>query len=105
MQGHNEVAPVARSKFGVPMLEPEVIRKQKYCIEESTCDIVETFGTSRSHSALPAVILRPLVTGRQGNCSPLVTPLPPCTWCYHAKIALYRICPTEHTLHLFFELL
>jgi len=26
------------------MFEPEVLRKQRYCIEESTCDIV---GTSR----------------------------------------------------------
>jgi len=37
------------------MFEPEVFRKQMYCIEESTCDIVETFR-------------------RTGNCVPL-TPL------------------------------
>jgi len=32
-----------RSKFGAPMIESEVFRKQMYCIEESTCDIVGTF--------------------------------------------------------------
>jgi len=37
------MAPGARSKFGVPMFEPEVFRKQMYCIEESTCDTVGTF--------------------------------------------------------------
>ena len=29
--------------FGVPMFEFDVFRKQMYCIEESTCDIVVTF--------------------------------------------------------------
>jgi len=28
--------------FGAPMFEPEVFRKQMYCIEESTGDIVGT---------------------------------------------------------------
>jgi len=37
------MAPVARSKFGASMFEFEVFRKQKYFIEESICDIVETF--------------------------------------------------------------
>jgi len=32
-----------RSKFGAPMLEPEVFQKQMHCIKESTCDIVGTF--------------------------------------------------------------
>ena len=31
------------SKFGAPMVEPELFRKQIYCTEESTCDIVGTF--------------------------------------------------------------
>ena len=35
--------PGARSKFGKPMFETGVFRKQMYCIEESTCDIVGTF--------------------------------------------------------------
>jgi len=37
------MAPGKRSKFGAPMIESEVFRKQMYCIEESTCDIVGTF--------------------------------------------------------------
>jgi len=49
----------ARSKFGVPMFEPEVLRKQMYCIEESTCDIIGTFQRPCSHSAPLAVIQRP----------------------------------------------
>jgi len=47
------MGPRARSKFGVPMFEPEVFRKQMHCIEEGTCDIVGTLG------ALRAVIRRP----------------------------------------------
>ena len=43
-QGRNEVRwPGARSKFGAPSVEPEIFRKQMYCIEESTGDIVEIF--------------------------------------------------------------
>jgi len=48
------MAPGARSKFGVRMFEPELFRKQIYCIEESACDIFGTFW-------------------RSGNCTP---PLP-----------------------------
>jgi len=29
----------ATNKFGAPMFEPEVFRKQIYCIEGSACDI------------------------------------------------------------------
>ena len=47
------MAPGARSKFGAPMFEPEVFRKQMYCTEESTCDIVETFRRPRSDLATP----------------------------------------------------
>ena len=54
-----------------PMFEFQVFRKQMYCIEENTCDIVWTFWCPRSHSTLHVVIRRP------GNCSPLVTPLRP----------------------------
>jgi len=38
------MAPGAGSKFGALMLEPEVLRKQMYCIEESTCNF---FGARR----------------------------------------------------------
>jgi len=41
-----------RSKFGALMFETEVFRKQMYCIEESTCEIVDFL-------APPAVIWRP----------------------------------------------
>jgi len=51
------MTPGARSKFGVPVFEPEVFRKQMYCTEESTCDIVGIF-------APPAVIRH------SGNCVP-----------------------------------
>jgi len=54
------------------MFEFEVFRKQMYCIEESTCDIVWTFRRPRSHSALSVVIRRP------GNCSPLAPSLRHC---------------------------
>jgi len=33
----------ARRRFGTPMFETEVFRKQKYCVEESACDIVGAF--------------------------------------------------------------
>jgi len=45
------MAPGTRSKFGAPMFGFEVFRKQMYCIEENTCDIVWAFGA-------PAVIRR-----------------------------------------------
>ena len=34
------MAPGARSKFGAPVFEPEVFRKQMYCIETSICDMI-----------------------------------------------------------------
>ena len=51
----------ARGKKQVwrPMFETEVIRKQMYCIEEGTCDIVRTF--RRPHSPL----VTPLVESHQ----------------------------------------
>jgi len=45
------MAPGARSKFGAPIFETEVFRKQMYCIEESTCNIVGTFRRHHSDSA------------------------------------------------------
>jgi len=43
----------ARAKMQVrrPIFEPEVFRKQMYCIEECTCDIVGIFCRHRSISA------------------------------------------------------
>jgi len=37
------MVPEARSKFGAPVFEPEIFRKQMHCIGESTCNIVGTF--------------------------------------------------------------
>jgi len=65
------MAPGARSKYGTLMFEPEVFRKQLYCIEESTYDIVGTFRRSPQSFGAPVVIRRP------GNCSPCPPSLRP----------------------------
>jgi len=71
------MAPGTRSKFGAPMFETEVFRKQMNCIEESrpTCDIVGTFwphpGTIRRLSQRFGA---PIVTRRPGNCTPFLPP-------------------------------
>jgi len=46
------MAPGARSKFGAPILEPEVFRKEIYCIEQSTCEIFGTFRRPHNDPAL-----------------------------------------------------
>jgi len=38
------MVPGARSKFVAPMFEPEVFRKQMYCIEESIVALLRVFG-------------------------------------------------------------
>jgi len=66
------MAPGATSKFGARMFETEVLRKQMYCIEDSTCDIVGTFWLPQPIGAAHSDLERP------GNCSALplvVTPL------------------------------
>jgi len=59
-QGRNEIRrrPGQWASLAPPTFEPEVFRKQTYCIEESVCDIFETFrgpmqwfGAPRSDSA------------------------------------------------------
>jgi len=47
-----------------PMLEPEVFRKQMYCIEESTCDIVGNFRRPLQWFGARGIVnpLDPLVT-------------------------------------------
>ena len=49
------MAPGSRSKFDAPILEPEVFRRQMYCIEESTCDVtmLGLFGSPRSDLGPP----------------------------------------------------
>jgi len=53
----------AKNKFGAPMFEAEVFRKQIYCIEEGTCTLLGLFGASHSDS-VPGELcsLVPLVT-------------------------------------------
>jgi len=61
-----------KSKYGTPMFEPEVFRKQMYCNEESTCNIAGTFW-------------------RPGNHAPLVTPLvtPFHALCFRCKTCIF----------------
>jgi len=47
------MAPGAISTFGVPMFEPEVFRKEMYCIVESTCEFVGIFDVPRRRLAPP----------------------------------------------------
>jgi len=61
--------PRAKNKFGAPMCEPELFRKQMYSIEESTCDIFGTF----QHP--PQSFGAPIIIWRLGNCALLLTPL------------------------------
>jgi len=61
------MAPGARSKFGAPMFEPELFRKQMYCTEESTCDS-GTFWC-------PPVIWRPHSDSAPGKLYPSLGPL------------------------------
>jgi len=79
------MAPGAGSKFAASKFEPEVFRKQMYCTEESTCDIVGTslrplksFSVPRSDSAPPLWFnargivppsLRPCLAGDQNVVS------------------------------------
>jgi len=82
------MAPGARCKSGAPIFEPEVFRKQMYCIEESTCDIVGTFRGPHSDSA-PGELC-PLV--------PLVTPLNVTFSVYNtAELNLSSIKNLSHT--------
>ena len=70
----------ARSKFGAPIVEPEVFRKQIYCIEASTCDIVGTFGAPRSDSAPPF------------SARGIVPPLPPS---FHPRSGIQHRCKSR----------
>ena len=53
------MSPGARSKFGALVFEPKVFRKQMFCIEESTGDMVGTFRRPRSDSAPGNCVLLP----------------------------------------------
>jgi len=62
----------AGSKFATYMFEPEVFRKQIYCIEESACDTVETFQRLAQWFGVPCTDSAP---GELCPFAPLVTPL------------------------------
>jgi len=62
----------ARSKFGPSMFEPEVFRKQMYCIKESTCVLVRTFRCHPKPFRAPRSDSAP---GELCRHSPLLTPL------------------------------
>jgi len=64
------MAPRARSKFGAPMFESEVFRKQIYFIEDSTCDIVGSFRRPPLSSGDPHLFGAPIVIRGLGNCAP-----------------------------------
>jgi len=61
----------ARCEFDAHIFEPEVFRKQMYCIEECTCDIVRIFWRPSNHSAHPQYFSVLRVIRRPGNCAPL----------------------------------
>jgi len=58
------MTPGARIKFGASMFEPEVFRKQMYCIEVLVT-LLGLFG------ALPQSFGAPRAIRRPGNCTPL----------------------------------
>jgi len=51
------MTPGTKSKFGAPVFETEVFRKQMYCIEESTCYVVGTFG-ALCNDSVPHEVIR-----------------------------------------------
>ena len=77
-------------KFGAPIFEPEVFRKQMYCIEGCTCDIVGIFWGPRNHSAQPQYFSTPRVILRQGNCAPLPLRCAPADWTIMQRVKRYR---------------
>jgi len=74
------MAPGARSKFGDPMFEPEVFRKQMYCTEVRVI-LLGLFGVPQSFGAL-------IVIRRPGNCAPCHSSLRP--WLLRAATRLNK---------------
>jgi len=68
------LAPGARSKFGAPMFEPEVFRRQMHCIAKVLVTLLGLFGAPRSHATSRSDLAPSRVVRRPGNCAPL-TPL------------------------------
>ena len=92
------MAPGARRKFGTPIFEPEDLRKQMYCIEEGTCDIVGIFWRPRNHSGPPQSFRAPRVIRRPGNCAPLPFHYAPADWTIIS--AGLTIRQTRHARHV-----
>ena len=67
--------PGARSIFVAPMFEPEVYRKEIYCIEGSNCEIVGTFRRPQQIFGAPTVIWRPYNDPALGELCPLAPPV------------------------------
>jgi len=66
-------------KFDAPMLKTKVFRKQMYCTEQSTCDIVGTFWRPSAIRPTPQWFGALIVTQRPGNLrSPCPPSLRPC---------------------------
>ena len=63
--------PGARSMFGAPLFEPEVFRKEIYCIEGSNCEIVGTIWRPQQIFGAAAVIRRPHNDPAPGELFPL----------------------------------
>jgi len=71
----------ARSKFGAPMFEPEVFRKQIYCCTKVLVTLFGLFGDPQSFGAL-------IVIRRLGNCAPCPPSLRP--WLLRAATRLNK---------------
>jgi len=74
------IAPGARSKFGAPIFEPEVFRKQMNCTEVIVT-LLGLFGAPQSFSAL-------IVIRHPGNCAPFPPSLRP--WLLRAATRLNK---------------
>ena len=87
------MAPGARNKFGAPVFESKVFRKQLYCIEESICGIPRSFRRPHSDS-LPGELCSPCLPryasastslARGGPRSFTSTISIIMTWCHNEK--------------------
>jgi len=72
------MVPGERSKFGTPMFEPEVFRKQMYCTEV----LVKMLGLFRAPQSFDALIL----IRRPGNCAPCPPSLRPWLLCAATRL-------------------
>ena len=69
----------ARSKFDAPMFEPDVLRKQIYCIKV-LATLLGLFGA--------LIVIRR--SGNYASCPPVVTPVADTFWSVHIKCCLHQ---------------